>query len=82
MHTNPNSLIIGITSKSVAVSFLLPLPLKASGLVIMGEDNTYVFCEGLECTDLTEWLKQRVLNAYEPGFQVLVNATCHSNGNV
>lgn len=54
MHTNPNSLIIGITSKSVAVSFLLPLPLKASGLVIMGEDNTYVFCEGLECTDLTE----------------------------
>lgn len=27
---------------------------QASGLVIMGEDNTNVFCKGVECTDLTE----------------------------
>lgn len=44
----------------------------ASKLVAVG----FFFLEGLECIDITEWR-----NGSELGFQILINAACHSNGN-
>lgn len=46
-----NSLLVALSY--LQSPFCAPA-LQASGLVIMGEDNTNIFCEGLECTDLTE----------------------------